>query len=620
MNTTKYVLGESGLQRLSPRFCQILQDHHRTRHNAFLLESAGYDYVLEDERVQPLEVFLGDFLDRLGCELVVTFSLSEGIQIHQTEDGQGVGAEHRERRLRSLSGLRPWRGDDEPSVDGGAQRPALDEVMRGLNRLLRQAGTRAGVIMKHVERLFPDTNMPGILSSEQLAVEEIAESWGVAPEVRLTGNIVIALTQDAGRVGTSIRKAFVPLSEPLPDAHRIRRFLDVLKEVGTSTAAFGELEDGVAPEVFVNAAKGLPLRAIEDIFRDAGAKSTPVTLEAVRREKERVITQLADGALVPLTPLPGGFKALAGVDHVADDLREIGRLLKANPDSPRLPKAVLLLGPPGTGKTSVARALAWEAGGINVVSLGEIKASLVGESERRMDHALRLLTGMSPVICFVDEVDTFFVSRGEATGDSGTSKSILGKFLAALGDDQLRGKVLFVLASNRGDLLDAALLRRCSRVYLLSTPGLNDRAKILRALARRDGRPLADDVDLAAVAERTAGCSGADLEKILARAADIADRETGTDETPIAERQLAAAVADYKPNRDELLHTFFDLSALRTCPFLSGVPWFSPERGLDHPDCPPHVRQLLREDGSLDTGELNRRLSELSAAANRQIG
>jgi hypothetical protein len=136
---------------------------------------------------------------------------------------------------------------------------------------------------------------------------------------------------------------------------------------------------------------------------------------------------------------------------------------------------------------------------------------------------------------------------------------------------------------------------------------------------------LAGDTDLQAVARLTDGCSGADIEKILSRAAEIADERAGTDDSVITASHLLAAVADYKPNRDELLHEFFDLSAVRTCPFMSGIPWHTADRGLDTADTPAHVRRCLREDGTLDTAELNRRLSELAALAShdratRQIG
>lgn len=142
----------------------------------------------------------------------------------------------------------------------------------------------------------------------------------------------------------------------------------------------------------------------------------------------------------------------------------------------------------------------------------------------------------------------------------------------------------------------------------------------MRALAQRDRRHLAEDVDAGVFAERTHGCTGSDLEKILGRAAEFADREAGADDAPIEQRHIEAALADYKPNRDPLLHEFFDLVSISACPFMSGIPWFVPGHKLNTPECPAHVRQVLHDDGGIDTRELNRRINELATqcALNRQ--
>lgn len=151
----------------------------------------------------------------------------------------------------------------------------------------------------------------------------------------------------------------------------------------------------------------------------------------------------------------------------------------------------------------------------------------------------------------------------------------------------------------------------CQRVYLVSTPGRQAREDIMRVLADRDNLTLADELDTAQIAELTEGCAGADLERILGRASEIADLQQGQDDAPLTQEHLEAALADYKPNRDPLLHEFFDLVSIRTCPFRSGIPWHTGGQGLNHPDTPDHVRRIPNEDGTIDVAELNTRINEL---------
>ncbi|MCW5941089.1 MAG: ATP-binding protein [Fimbriimonadaceae bacterium] len=594
-----------------PGFVPVLFGLYHARRSAFLLEHAN-DLCLDVDGVSPIEAYVPDLLLKRGFELVLTYSLSRGAELH-TDVTDRRELERRHARVRQLSGLRLGVDDADDANRDPRSLPTVEESLRGLDRLLRQSGTKVAVVLHNLDRITPQPGVAGVQPLEIVQLEEIVEGWGSSAAMRATENLAVGLTRSAGKVSEVVRKAYAPLDHPLPDRAAIADFLARLEAVAASNPAFGSLAHGVEPSSFANVAAGLRLTDIEAIFRNAGVNGRAVNLDQVRQAKASVIAELADGGLTLMDPLKGGFESLAGIDHVAPDLREIARLFRENPASGNLPRALLLVGPPGTGKSSLARALAAEAGGVNVVAFGEVMGSYVGESERRMDSVLRVVEGMAPVIVFMDEVDTTFVARGEPTGDSGTSKRVLGKILAALGDERLRGKALFVMASNRGDLIDAALLRRCQKVYLVSTPGTADRARILDTLAQRDGRSFAEGTNLAAAAAATEGASGADLEKILARAGEIADRAAAAENAPLDESDLAEAIAQYKPNRDEQLHEFFDLVGLRAVPFLPGIPWYDPERGLDTPDCPPHVRRLLDDHGRLDVAELNRRIAELSS-------
>src|SRR5438105_11057950 len=97
------------VEPIRPHFVTALLDRHATRQTAFLVENAGYDDVQNGDSVLPLDTFAGDLMSEQGCELVVSYSLAEGLRIYDGEGGEGEGVEQRERRLRALCGLRPTR-------------------------------------------------------------------------------------------------------------------------------------------------------------------------------------------------------------------------------------------------------------------------------------------------------------------------------------------------------------------------------------------------------------------------------------------------------------------------------------------------------------------------------
>jgi len=184
------------------------------------------------------------------------------------------------------------------------------------------------------------------------------------------------------------------------------------------------------------------------------------------------------------------------------------------------PKGVLLYGPPGCGKTLLAKAVATESEA-NFISVKgpELLSKWVGESERAVREIFRKARQAAPAIIFFDEIDALAPRRGLYTGDSGVSERVISQLLTEMDGLQSRGDVVVIAATNRPDLLDPALLRpgRFDRLIYVPPPDFKARLEILKVHTRK--MPLAPDVDLEKIAKMTEGYTGADLAAVAREAA-----------------------------------------------------------------------------------------------------
>ena len=190
------------------------------------------------------------------------------------------------------------------------------------------------------------------------------------------------------------------------------------------------------------------------------------------------------------------------------------------------PKGILLYGPPGTGKTLLAKAVANESEA-NFISVKgpELLSKWVGESERAVREIFRKARQAAPSIIFFDEIDAIAPVRGGGYGDSHVTERVISQLLTELdGLEELRA-VVVIAATNRPDIIDPALLRpgRFDKLLYVPPPDLEARKEILKIHTRN--KPLAEDVDLDEIAERTEGYTGADLAAICNTAVMLAIRE-----------------------------------------------------------------------------------------------
>lgn len=225
------------------------------------------------------------------------------------------------------------------------------------------------------------------------------------------------------------------------------------------------------------------------------------------------------------------FNDVAGLDEEKEELQELVDFLK-NPRKfielgARIPKGILMVGPPGTGKTYLTKAVAGEAGvPFYSISGSDFVEMFVGVGASRVRDLFDQAKKTAPCIIFIDEIDAVGRRRGAGLGGGHDEREqTLNQLLVEMDGFGINEGVIVVAATNRADILDPALLRpgRFDRQVMVGLPDLRGREAIMKVHAR--GKPLADDVDLQVLARRTPGFSPADIENLMNEAALLTARK-----------------------------------------------------------------------------------------------
>ncbi len=241
------------------------------------------------------------------------------------------------------------------------------------------------------------------------------------------------------------------------------------------------------------------------------------------------------------------FADVAGLDEAIEELAEVKDYLSA-PDrfaamGARIPRGYLLSGPPGCGKTLLARAVAGESNAAFMTAAGtEFVQVFVGAGAARVRDLFAEARAMAPAILFIDEIDAVGAARGRMMNDHTERHQTLNQILLELDGFSQRSGVVVMAATNRLDTLDPALVRpgRFDRQIMIELPDIAERREILDVHA--SGKPLADVADLDAVARLTPGMAGADLASVMNEAALLSARRGGTEITmPILEEAIERA-------------------------------------------------------------------------------
>jgi len=524
----------------------------------FLLSGNIVDYAFDPRfGYRPLTAVLLDNLRR-EKDLVFTISLSRGLEVVGEDCPRGLPD-----GIQALLDQSGFRLDQ-------ALPPQLCALFDHLRRWLEteEALPRGvAVVVTNVSLLIP----PDLGDLERNFLVDTLLSWSVSPALLRSRNCLVLLAEFLEDVAEELRSRGgkiegVAVPRPSTPGSRLKFLLPLLspqarmldtracyRPSGIQLEGYpGSLVDRIRS--LARDTAGLTLLGIEDVTQQVTTQ--PLRRSEVTRTKQERLQRESGGLLEVLTP-NRNLADLAGYEPLKQRIRQLAQALRADDPLVRstLPMGVLFLGPPGTGKTLAAEALAAESG-ISLARLGDFRGMYVGQSERNLTRILSLIESLHPVIMFLDELDQSEGTRGD-TGDSGVSRRIFGRLLAFMSDPEMRGKVLWVGASNRPDLIDSAMKRagRFDLILPFLLPDLASRASILElSLRSRLEAAIAYELaltneDYADLAGSMAGFSGAEIEALAGEVVRRAALEQSRPPLRVGREQVDRVRSVYLPPR-----------------------------------------------------------------------
>lgn len=418
----------------------------------------------------------------------------------------------------------------------------------------------AAAIISYAETVAPAGDVSS-MGADDRTVLVILQELARDPRIVSVGPPVFLITENPSDVHPALRSASSRVELVKIPYPSYEERLEYIRKLGSAHGV-----EVVEPERLASLTAGLKRVHIEDIVLRAALEGRVVDAELVKQRKDEIVKAEFADVLELLDP-EHGFEAVGGMEHVKEFFRRnVIEPLKAG-NTRRVPMGVLLTGPPGTGKTVLAQAVAKESGlNCAALNMARIYDKWVGSSERALEKALMCLDGLAPVLVIIDEIDQIGLSRS-GSGDSGVSNRIFKRLLEYMSDTRRRGKVVFVGITNRPDLLDPALKRpgRFDRKVPVLPPGPEERKEVFRAVCRKYGIRFCVGMD--AFVSATEGWTGAEIEALVLKAAEYMEDSGGE---ALSDEHLRKALTTYVPTTRDVQQQI--KLALAECNDLDVVP------------------------------------------------
>ncbi|RPJ71749.1 MAG: ATP-binding protein [Acidobacteria bacterium] len=554
----------------------------------FVLHGNVFDSVIHGQRMLSLTDFLVEALLKDSRQTIAVYNLATGIRFARRAPGEGA-------------------------LDEALLATEKPRALAALERLL-VGSTKAAVILEYAEAIAPAGDPAFQADSDRGAVITL-QRWSFLPEIDRGDNLVLLVTETLSEISPKIvsnpkvavvevpmpdvetRRGAARLADPRLSPRDVDRYAEgtaglkaiqiasILAPPPASEDEAAERESFIAgilgpgADVPARARKlaaltvGLAREEIRKLLAPGAPDPAGLAIDAAERgrkqadrliaRRKREILERECFSLVEFVEPEHGFDVVGGMDEVKKDLLVIADSIREGRTS-RVPMGLLFTGPMGTGKTFVAEAFARECG-LTTIKLKNFRSKWVGATEGNLEKILTVIKAIGQVVVIIDEGDRAF-GNTDGDGDGGTSSRVIARIKEFMSDTSNRGRILFVVMTNRPDRLDVDLKRagRLDRkIPFLYSQTAVEVENVARALVKKN--KLKTDVDFAAIrpdfSERLVGYSNADVEAVLLMAHDDAAKEAGT-EAPITAAHLARAALDYFPSRDQELLDYMELLAV----------------------------------------------------------
>ncbi len=500
------------------------------------------------------------------------------------------------------TGMFPLTPQDRTAKSAFQPGPMSETPVQGIARaiwLLREQERRL-LIVDFAEFLTPHGTSDG-LHPDTTRLIEIMMRLAHDDEIRRRGSFAIGINQ-FGPVHELIQRNWATIDLPLPSEEDRRQFYNVISK----NSCFATLDDGITLDEFADLSRGCRLRDIEFVMRESKAGDRKVTRDDLNDVREVALRSLVNDLLVVRKPSGLRFDSVCGMASFQQYIESVVEAVKRSQHA-LAPGGILLQGPPGTGKTFIVDAIA-DAFGYPIVEWRNLKSQWLGQSEANLENCIRAIEALNPVLVLVDEADQVLSGRQEGmAGDGGTGGYMFGRLLAAMGSPHLKGRVLWVLCSNRPDLIDPALADRLGCCVPLLRPTVAAIPGILASLAGQLQLVLTLQED---ELHQIVSClpEQASVRKLRDLLSTAALRSSDGQHITLA--HILDALQDTQFSEDSFRIEYWTLLAVQMSTHANLLPW---RDGKSYrPEWVPHsLREFVDQDGSLEAQKLDRRIYEL---------